>query len=125
MLYGFISLKYNKLIGMILVLLSLTEEGSSSEQSNQLTILIIGDSLVQGFGLAQKDGLVNQLESNLINKGINVGLVNGGVSGDTTAGGLSRLEWSLTDDIDGVVVALGANDMLRGIPPKHTKNNLS
>ena len=125
MLYGFISLKYNKLIGMILVLLSLTEEGSSSEQSNQLTILIIGDSLVQGFGLAQKDGLVNQLESNLINKGINVGLVNGGVSGDTTAGGLSRLEWSLTDDIDGVVVALGANDMLRGLPPKHTKNNLS
>jgi len=124
-LYGFISLKYNKLIGMILVLLSLTEEGSSSEQSNQLTILIIGDSLVQGFGLAQKDGLVNQLESNLINKGINVGLVNGGVSGDTTAGGLSRLEWSLTDDIDGVVVALGANDMLRGLPPKHTKNNLS
>jgi acyl-CoA thioesterase-1 len=60
-----------------------------------------------------------------MNKGINVGLVNGGVSGDTTAGGLSRLEWSLTDDIDGVVVALGANDMLRGLPPKHTKNNLS
>ena len=68
MLYGFISLRYNKLIGMVLVLFSLTVGGSSSEQSNHLTILIIGDSLVQGFGLAQKDGLVNQLESNLMNK---------------------------------------------------------
>ena len=110
---------------MILVLFSLAVGGSSSEKFDHLTILIMGDSLVQGFGLAQKDGLVNQLESTLMHKGINVDLVNGGVSGDTTAGGLSRLEWSLTDDIDGVVVALGANDMLRGFPPKHTKNNLS
>ena len=85
----------------------------------------MGDSLVQGFGLAQNDGLVNQLESALLDKGINVDLINGGVSGDTTAGGLARLEWSLTDDIDGVVVSLGANDMLRGFPPKHTKDNLS
>ena len=106
---------------MILVLFSLAVGGSSSEKFDHLTILIMGDSLVQGFGLAQKDGLVNQLESTLMHKGINVDLVNGGVSGDTTAGGLSRLEWSLTDDIDGVVVALGANDMLRGFPPKHTK----
>ena len=125
MLYGFIPLRYNKLIGMILALFYLTAGVSSSQQSDSLTILIIGDSLVQGFGLAQNDGLVNQLESALLDKGINVDLINGGVSGDTTAGGLARLEWSLTDDIDGVVVSLGANDMLRGVPTKHTKDNLS
>ena len=125
MLYGFIPLRYNKLIGMILALFYLTAGVSSSQQSDSLTILIIGDSLVQGFGLAQNDGLVNQLESALLDKGINVDLINGGVSGDTTAGGLARLEWSLTDDIDGVVVSLGANDMLRGFPPKHTKDNLT
>jgi len=124
-LYGFIPLRYNKLIGMILALFYLTAGVSSSQQSDSLTILIIGDSLVQGFGLAQNDGLVNQLESALLDKGINVDLINGGVSGDTTAGGLARLEWSLTDDIDGVVVSLGANDMLRGFPPKHTKDNLT
>ncbi len=125
MLYGFIPLRYNKLIGMILALFYVTAGVSSSQQSDSLTILILGDSLVQGFGLAQNDGLVNQLESALLDKGINVGLINGGVSGDTTAGGLARLEWSLTDDIDGVVVSLGANDMLRGLPPKNAKKNLS
>ena len=125
MLYGFIPLRYNKLIGMILALFYLTAGVSSSQQSDSLTILIIGDSLVQGFGLAQNDGLVNQLEIALLDKGINVDLINGGVSGDTTAGGLARLEWSLNDDIDGVVVSLGANDMLRGFPPKHTKDNLT
>ena len=125
MLYGFIPLRYNKLIGMILALFYLTAGVSSSQQSDSITILIMGDSLVQGFGLAQNDGLVNQLESALLDKGINVDLINGGVSGDTTAGGLARLEWSLTDDIDGVVVSLGANDMLRGFPPKHTKDNLT
>ena len=124
-LYGFIPLRYNKLIGMILALFYVTAGVSSSQQSHSLTILIMGDSLVQGFGLAQNDGLVNQLESALLEKGINVDLINGGVSGDTTAGGLARLEWSLTDDIDGVVVSLGANDMLRGFSPKHTKDNLS
>ena len=125
MLYGFIPLRYNKLIGMILALFYVTAGVSSSQQSDSLTILILGDSLVQGFGLAQNDGLVNQLESALLDKGINVDLINGGVSGDTTAGGLARLEWSLNDDIDGVVVSLGANDMLRGVPTKHTKDNLS
>lgn len=125
MLYGFIPLRYNKLIGMILALFYVTAGASSSQQSDSPTILIMGDSLVQGFGLAQNDGLVNQLEIALLDKGINVDLINGGVSGDTTAGGLARLEWSLNDDIDGVVVSLGANDMLRGVPTKHTKDNLS
>ncbi len=125
MLYGFIPLRYNKLIGMILALFYVAAGASSSQQSDSLTILIMGDSLVQGFGLAQNDGLVNQLEIALLDKGINVDLINGGVSGDTTAGGLARLEWSLNDDIDGVVVSLGANDMLRGVPTKHTKDNLS
>ena len=125
MLYGFISSRYNKLIGILLVLLFLFPDSSSSQQLDNQKILIMGDSLIQGFGLAQKDGFVNQLERHLIDQGMNIQLVNGGVSGDTTAGGLARLEWSLTDDIGGVMISLGANDMLRGLPPGNAKKNLA
>ena len=57
-------------------------------------------------------------------KKVNILLINGGVSGDTTAGGLSRIDWSITDDINAVAISLGANDMLRGISPEETKKNL-
>ena len=124
MLYGFLYPRYNKVFGIILILFFFSEEACSSAKGAQKTLLIIGDSLVQGFGLPQEDGFVRQLNKKLIDDGMKVHLVNGGVSGDTTAGGLARLDWSITNEIDAVVVSLGANDMLRGLPPKHSKSNL-
>ena len=124
MLYGFLYPRYNKVFGIILILFFFSEEAYSSAKGTQKTLLIIGDSLVQGFGLPQEDGFVRQLNKKLIDDGMKVHLVNGGVSGDTTAGGLARLDWSITNEIDAVVVSLGANDMLRGLPPKHSKSNL-
>ena len=88
-------------------------------------VFILGDSITQGFGLAVEDGLVNQLSNWFASEGMNITFVNGGVSGDTTAGGLERLSWSLTDDVSALVVALGANDVLRGFPPELTRENLS
>lgn len=87
-------------------------------------VLMLGDSLTQGYGLLEQDGLVPQLRRWLEDKGISARVINGGVSGDTTAGGLERFEWSLTPDVGAVVVALGSNDMLRGIDPAITKSNL-
>ena len=124
MLYGFLYPRYNKVFGIILILFFFSEEAYSSAKGTQKTLLIIGDSLVQGFGLPQEDGFVRQLNKKLIDDGMKVHLINGGVSGDTTAGGLARLDWSITNKIDAVVVSLGANDMLRGLPPKHSKSNL-
>jgi acyl-CoA thioesterase-1 len=65
------------------------------------------------------------METWLRENGADVRLINAAVPGDTTSGGLSRIEWSLTPDVDGMIVALGANDYLRGLPPKLTQNNLT
>jgi acyl-CoA thioesterase-1 len=91
----------------------------------EVRILAFGDSLTQGFGLPEPEGFVPQLQAWLeAHGGADVVVVNGGVSGDTTQGGLARIEWSLSDDIDGVIVALGGNDLLRGIDPRVTRANL-
>ena len=88
-------------------------------------LLALGDSLTQGYGLPEADGFVPRLQAWLAANGAgDVTVVNGGVSGDTSAGGLARVAWSLGDDIDGVILELGANDMLRGIDPAVTRANL-
>ncbi len=89
-----------------------------------VTVAALGDSLTQGYGLAQDDGLVPQLQAWLRGQGADVTIVNAGVSGDTTAGGLSRIDWTLADRPDGIIVALGGNDMLRGFDPELTRSNL-
>lgn len=89
-----------------------------------ITIAALGDSLTQGYGLPQEDGFVPQLEAWLRDQGADVALINAGVSGDTTAGGLSRVDWTLTDEVDAMIVALGGNDLLRGIPPENSRANL-
>ncbi|MDU8909939.1 arylesterase [Aestuariicoccus sp. MJ-SS9] len=93
-------------------------------QAEGVQILALGDSLTQGYGLPQPDGFVPQLERWLDGQGIEAEVINGGVSGDTTAGGLSRVEWSLTPEVDAVIVALGGNDLLRGIAPEVSRANL-
>lgn len=69
-------------------------------------------------------GFVPQLETWLKEQGVDARVINAGVSGDTTAGGLARIDWTLSDDVDAVIVELGANDMLRGLPPEQARANL-
>ena len=91
----------------------------------EVRILAFGDSLTEGYGLPVSDGFVPQLQRWLWAHGAaDATVINGGVSGDTTAGGLARIDWSLTEDIDGVIVALGGNDMLRGLPTGAMRENL-
>ncbi len=89
-----------------------------------LRILALGDSLTAGQGLPQDATFPTQLEAALRAQGRNVRVINAGVSGDTTAGGLARLEWSLQDQPDVIIVALGGNDSLRAIVPEATRRNL-
>ena len=93
-------------------------------QAEQVTIAALGDSLTQGYGLIEQDGFVPQMETWLREKGADVEMINAGVSGDTTAGGLSRVGWTLTPDVDAMIVALGGNDLLRGIAPEVARSNL-
>lgn len=88
------------------------------------TIAALGDSLTQGYGLIQQEGFVDQLQAWLRARGHDVIIANSGVSGDTTAGGLSRVDWTLGPKIDAMIVALGGNDVLRGIAPQVARANL-
>jgi acyl-CoA thioesterase-1 len=87
-------------------------------------VVALGDSLTAGLGLPAKDGFVPQLQAALEAPGANVEIANAGVSGDTASDGLARLDWSVPAGTDAVIVELGANDMLRGIDPKATRDAL-
>ena len=89
-----------------------------------LKIVAFGNSLTAGYGLPAKDAFPAKLERALKAKGVKVEIENAGVSGDTSSGGLSRLDWSIPDGTDGVILELGANDMLRGVDPAVTKKSL-
>jgi acyl-CoA thioesterase-1 len=97
---------------------------SGAAQADRVHILALGDSLTQGYGLIEQEGFVPQLTAWLADRGHDVRIVNGGVSGDTTAGGLARVDWSLSPEIQGLIVALGGNDLLRGIAPEVSRANL-
>jgi acyl-CoA thioesterase-1 len=88
-------------------------------------IVILGDSLTAGLGLAKEQAYPALLQQRLNEQGLNYEVVNAGVSGDTSAGGLSRLDWALDGDVRVLVVALGGNDALRGLPPDELKQNLA
>ena len=98
--------------------------GGFAAAAQPVTIAALGDSLTQGYGLAQEDGFVPQMQRWLDAKGADAVLINAGVSGDTSAGGAARIGWTLTPEVDGVIVALGGNDLLRGIDPAATRANL-
>ena len=87
-------------------------------------ILALGSSLTQGYGLPPGTEFTVQLQAALKKAGVDAVITNAGVSGDTSAGGLARLDWSLADHPDAVILELGSNDMLRGIPPAETEKNL-
>lgn len=92
--------------------------------AQQKRLLIFGDSLVAGYGLPREAGFIAQLDQALKEAGHEVVLIDGGVSGDTSAGGRARIGWSLTERPTHALVELGANDALRGVDPKETKKNL-
>jgi len=97
---------------------------SSSMATEPIKIMLYGDSLMAGYGLNQSENLSTALQSRLDSDGIRARLINASVSGNTSSNGLSRLEWSLGDEPDIVILCLGANDMLRGLDPEQTKQNL-
>lgn len=86
--------------------------------------MVLGDSLTAGYGLEQNEAFPVQLEKRLRLAGYDVNVINAGVSGDTTAGALARVEWALADQPEIVIVELGANDALRGLAPTQTYKNL-
>ncbi len=96
----------------------------SAQNVAPLKIVAFGDSLTAGYGLPAQEAFPARLERALKAKGHNVEIENAGVSGDTASGGLSRLDWSIPDGTDAVIVELGANDMLRGVEPKVTRQAL-
>lgn len=96
-----------------------------AEDAEPLEIVVLGDSLVAGYQLGSGEDYPTRLQVALEAKGYQISVINAGVSGDTTSGGLARVDWSVPDGADGVILELGANDALRGIAPQKVKDNLA
>jgi acyl-CoA thioesterase-1 len=97
---------------------------AGAAQAEPVTVVALGDSLTAGYGLPDGQGFVPQLQAWLDAQGQAAVIENAGVSGDTTAGGLARLDWALSAEADALIVTLGGNDMLRGLPPEEARANL-
>ncbi len=98
--------------------------GLAQAQTPQVRLLAFGDSLIAGYGLPARAGFTAKLEAALQAKGLSVTVINGGVSGDTSAGGLARLDWMLADKPTHAIVEFGGNDGLRGLDPAQMEANL-
>ncbi|MEM8663219.1 MAG: arylesterase [Pseudomonadota bacterium] len=107
------------------LMLAVLVAGLTGARAETLTIVALGDSLTAGFQLPPGAGFPAQLERALKAEGLDVAVSDAGVSGDTTSGGLSRLDWSIGAEADAVIVALGGNDALRGLDPATTRANLT
>ena len=116
--FGFLARFVNVALFMFMV------AAAPAAATEPVKILMLGDSLTAGYGLIKGESLPAQLEAALRADEFDARVVNGGVSGDTTAGGWARLPWSMADGADVLIVALGANDGLRGLPTQETEANL-
>lgn len=96
----------------------------TGDAADSVRLLALGDSLTAGFGLPKEDAFTTKLARALLAKGYQVEVIDAGVSGDTTAGGLARLDWALADKPNVAIVALGGNDGLRGLEPAETRSNM-
>ena len=121
--YG-LSLAFYQIIAVCCALLFGVFNPHIAIAETPLHVVALGDSLTAGLGLAAKDGFVPRLQAALAAQGAKVEIANAGVSGDTATDGLARLDWSVPEGTDAVIVELGANDMLRGIDPKVTRDAL-
>lgn len=112
---------------LMLALMTIATTASSQAQpaAKPIKLVVLGDSLSAGLGLAAQDAFPAKLKKSLQDKGIAVDMTNAGVSGDTSSGGRDRLDWSVPDGTDGVIVELGANDALRGVDPDLTRAALT
>jgi acyl-CoA thioesterase-1 len=106
-----------RIVSIVLALVFL----AGPAQAAPITLLALGDSLTAGYGLDPADAFPVKLEAALRAKGHDVTVINGGVSGDTAADGQARLDWALTPEVSAVIVELGANDALRGLPPQQAE----
>lgn len=112
-------------IGLLAAALAgLASTRAGAEPGRTIRIVALGDSLTAGYQLAAQDAFPSRLQAALRARGHAVEVQNAGVSGDTSTGGLERLEWAVGDDADAVILELGANDALRGIDPAITRRNL-
>jgi acyl-CoA thioesterase-1 len=111
--------RWRKAIAALALALPLTA------QAAPIRLLVLGDSLSAGFGLPHEQGFEAQLAGALQAHGYDVRIIDGAVSGDTTAGGVARLDWTLADGADAAIVELGANDGLRGVDPGDVEKNLT
>ena len=121
-----VNLCTQKICGVIftlLVFIAITA-ASTPVPAAQQRLMVYGDSLVAGYGLSAGEGFPEQLQQALTAAGRDVKVLNAGVSGDTSAGGLARLNWALSDQPDAVMIILGGNDLLRGLDPQQTRENL-
>ncbi|MGD9668670.1 MAG: arylesterase [Hyphomicrobiaceae bacterium] len=104
--------------------MSLTSAQADAGSDEKIRIVAFGDSLTAGYGLKPGQAFPDVLQMALNARGYNVEVINAGVSGDTTAAGLVRFDWAVGEDVDAVILELGANDALRGQPPGDTRANL-
>ena len=102
-----------------------SKANSSDTKQSPGRIVILGDSITAGYGLDPKDAYPSILQKKIEDAGLKFKVVNAGVSGDTTAGGLRRVAWAMGSGTDILVIALGGNDGLRGTPPDETERNLN
>jgi len=112
-------------IAVLMLALMTMANPARAEVTKPLKLVVLGDSLSAGLGLPAQDAFPSRLQKALQAKGIAVDMTNAGVSGDTASGGRDRLDWSVSDGTDGVIVELGANDALRGIDPALTRTALT
>ena len=110
----------------VLMLALMTLAGPArAEATKPIKLVVLGDSLIAGLGLSAQDAFPAKLQKALQAKGIEVDMTNAGVSGDTSSGGRDRLDWSVPEGTEGVIVELGANDAMRGIDPDLTRAALA
>ncbi|WP_137930364.1 arylesterase [Mesorhizobium comanense] len=117
-------MSFKRLIAAGLTLFLVICGAISSAGAEPFKIVGFGDSLMAGFGLGPDEGFTDRLQAALRSRGRDVTVANAGVSGDTSSGGLARLDWSVPDGTQLVILELGANDMLRGVAPDITRKNL-
>ena len=115
----------NYIIKLIFTIIFFLSFSITIAYTKSLNVIVLGDSLVAGYGLLKNDGFINQLQNKINSNNIKLNLVNGGVSGETSSGLMNRLEWVLEEKFDGVIVSIGANDALRGINSKLTFQNIN
>jgi acyl-CoA thioesterase I len=117
-------LVFHAMIAIMCLALGVATAPRQAGAAEEVTLVGFGDSLMAAYNLQASEGFPARLEAALRERGHDVTIIDAGVSGDTTSGGLARLDWSIPDGVDGVILELGANDALRGLPPEKTRENL-